>query len=104
MTRNCGASERLVDGVHCIKIELTESDLAAAMRSVTVGHVDLARMGRAARRLVESDLSFSRSVDRVEAILGGHSKRPWQSEMCQDPSVHLLAFLKHNLSISLRYG
>jgi glycogen(starch) synthase len=103
MTRNCGASERVVDGVHAIKIERTADGLAEAMRGVATGAVDVARIGRAGRRLVASDLSFARCLDRIERALQAHA-RPWRHAAADDPSLPLLAFLKHNLSISLRFG
>lgn len=103
MTRNCGASERLVDGVHCLKIDRTVTDLADAMRRVASNRVDLARMGRAGHRLVATDLSLTRCLDRIELALSAHAQ-PWRYEAADDQSLSLLAFLKHNLSISLRFG
>lgn len=101
LTRNCGTSERLVDGVHCIKIERTADDLAQAMAGVAAGKFDLARMGRAGRRLIESDLSFERHLDRMENAFREHA-RPW--DLRDDPDLPLLLFLKHNLSVRLRFG
>lgn len=101
LTRNCGTSERLVDGVHCIKIERTVDDLAKAMSDVAAGHIDLAKMGRAGRRLVMSDLSFDRHLDRMESAFQDHM-RPWNLQ--DDPKLPLLLFLKHNLSVRLRFG
>ncbi|WP_164124429.1 glycosyltransferase, partial [Stenotrophomonas maltophilia] len=63
ITGNCGTSERLIDNVHCIKIDRTVDDLARAMMEVAAGQHDLAKMGRAGRRLVTSDLSFDRHLD-----------------------------------------
>lgn len=103
LTRNCGTSERLVDGVHCIKIDRTTEDLAAAMTRVCAGEIDLARMGRAGERLISSDLSFDRYLDRVETAWRAHI-RPWCCEAANDPRLPLLAYLKHNLSVSLRFG
>ncbi|WP_198290815.1 glycosyltransferase family 4 protein [Methylobacterium sp. 88A] len=101
ITRNCGTSERLVDGVHCIKIERTVDDLAKAMSDVAAGHIDLAKMGRAGRRLVMSDLSFDRHLDKLESAFKDHM-RPWNLQ--NDPKLPLLLFLKHNLSVRLRFG
>jgi glycogen(starch) synthase len=101
LTRNCGTSERLVDGVHCIKIERTAEDLARAMAEVAAGRLDLAKMGRAGRRLVECDLSFERHLDKMERAFE-ESARSW--EMPDDPKLPLLLFLKHNLSVRLRFG
>jgi glycosyltransferase involved in cell wall biosynthesis len=103
VTRNCGTCERLVDGVHCIKIERTVDDLAAAMARIAGNGVDLARLGRAGRRLMAHDLSFDRCLDRIETALREHA-RPWRQAAADDPALPLLAFLKHNLSVSLRFG
>ena len=103
MTRHVGASERLVDGVHCLKIERTASELTDAMRRVIAGEVDLARIGRAGQRLVASDLSFGRCLDRIESILRTRAQ-PWRHDAANDQMLPLLAFLKHNLSTSLRFG
>lgn len=103
LTRLCGAAERLVDGVHCLKIDRTAEALAEAMAQVACGAVDLERMGRAARRLVAGDLSLERCVQRIEAILAA-AARPWPHRAGLDPQLPLLAFLKHNLSVRLRFG
>lgn len=103
VTRNCGTCERLVDGVHCVKIERTVEEVTEAMARVAAGQVDLARMGRAGQRLMKMDLSFGRYLDRVEAALNSHL-RPWRHEAADDPTLPLLAFLKHNLSVFLRFG
>jgi glycosyltransferase involved in cell wall biosynthesis len=103
ITRNCGASERFVDGVHCIKIERTAHELTDAMGRIASGAVDLARMGKASQRLVTTDLSFARCLDQIEAALQAHAK-PWRHEAADDLALPLLAFLKHNLSVSLRFG
>ncbi len=104
MTANCGASERLVDGVHCLKIFRTAEDLAAAMQHVAGDAAALARMGRAAQRLVTTDLRFERCLMQIEAILlETAAARPGPSHI-DDRALAPLAFLKHNLSMRLRFG
>lgn len=103
ITRICGAAERLVDGVHCIKIDRSVSGLAEAMAAVADGSVDVARMARACRRLTASDLSFDRCLDRVESVLAAHAT-PWRQASAQDPALPRLALLKHNLALRLRFG
>jgi len=103
MTRNCGAAERLVDEVHCLKIDRDPASLAAAMTRVATGSVDLARLGRAGQRLVAQDLTLSRALDRIEAVLQAQG-RPWRGEAAADPKLPLLLYLKHHLSLSLRFG
>jgi glycosyltransferase involved in cell wall biosynthesis len=103
LTRNCGTSERLVDGVHCLKINRTADGLVEAMTRVATGQVDLGRIGRAGQRLMRSDLSFDRYLDRTETALRAHAT-PWRHDAADDPALPLLAFLKHNLSVQLRFG
>lgn len=103
LTRNCGTSERLVDNVHCLKIERTVDGLAEAMRRVIAKDVDVGRLGRAGQRLMRSDLSFERYLERIETALHAHAK-PWRREKADDPKLPLLAFVKHNLSVRLRFG
>ena len=103
ITRNCGTSERLVDGVHCIKIDRTVDQLADAMICAATGRVDLARIGRAGQRLITTDLSFDRYLDRTENALREHA-HPWRYETIDDPTLPLLLFLKHNLSVKLHFG
>lgn len=103
VTRHCGAAERLVDGVHCVKIDRTADALAEAMDNVASGAIPLGRIGRAGQRLVASDLSLDRCLDRIEDALGAHA-HPWRYEAADDPKLPLLAFLKHSLSVSLQFG
>jgi glycogen synthase len=103
ITRHVGAAERLVDGVHCLKIERTVVELTDVMRRVIGGEIDLARIGRAGQRLVASDLSFTRCLDQIESVLRAHA-RPWRHGAADDQMLPLLTFLKHNLSVGLRFG
>ena len=103
MTRNCGASERLVDGVHCLKIERNVEDLTEAMTKIADRAVDLQAMGGAGHRIGSSDLSFARCLDQIETVLHAHAG-DWPAELTDDPKLPLLAFLKHNLSLTLRFG
>lgn len=103
MTATCGAAERLVGGVHCLKIPRTTDALAGAMRQVATGAVDLARLGRAGQRLVAQDLSFRRCLDRIEAVLQDAAAGPGTPRI-DDPSLAALVFLKHNLSLRLRFA
>ncbi len=104
MTRNCGAAERLVDRVHCIKIDRSAPDLAEAMRGVIDGTHDVARLGRNAAALVASDLTFERCLDRIERVLEGAADRSWSAASLDDERLELLTFFKHHLSSAVRFG
>ncbi|WP_210413884.1 glycosyltransferase [Protaetiibacter larvae] len=75
MTADCGPAEYLVDGVHTLKIARNAHALADAMARVVRGEVDLAALGAAGRRIARGDLSFSTSVERLEAFLGSGDHR-----------------------------
>jgi glycosyltransferase involved in cell wall biosynthesis len=69
LTATCGPAERLVDGIHCIKIRRDPAALAHAMEAVCDGLVDLEAMREACVRLIEGDLAFDTSLDRLETLL-----------------------------------
>jgi glycosyltransferase involved in cell wall biosynthesis len=102
ITRNCGVSERLVDGVHCLKVDHDLDDLARVMRSVISGEVDLWRIGAAGAALVHTDLSFDHSMDKIEGVLSSACKG-WERVTLRDEKLQLLAYVKHHLSRILRF-
>jgi glycosyltransferase involved in cell wall biosynthesis len=100
MTRHAGCAERLVDGVHTLKIDRTAASLAAAIARLLTGEVDVARLGRRAARLVRSDLGFDRCLDAIERVLA-EAARP-ATDACNprrldDPRVPAVLFAKHAL-------
>ena len=103
ITRNCGAAERLVDNVHCIKIERRTEDLARVMSCAVRGEMDIARIGKASAALVRSDLSLTGCVNQIEAVLLG-AIRAWDTGMLSDPKLVLLTYAKHHLARSLVLG
>ncbi len=103
MTRNCGAAERLVDEVHCLKLTRNVEDLTHKMGSIIKRRYDLLRIGQAAASLVRSDLSFSRCLDTVENVLiSAHAA--WDREPLFDSRLPLLLYAKHHLARSIRFG
>ncbi len=103
MTAHCGAAERLVDQVHCLKIEQSAEALASAMAQVIEGSVDLPRIGAAGAALVASDLSEARCLDMIEAALGA-ALRPWSRARLDDPALLQLAYTKHHLARAITLG
>lgn len=103
MTRQCGAAERLVDGVHCLKIDRSAADLAAAMERVMRGEVDLPAMGQAGAALVAQDLSQVGCLDAIEAVLARHA-RLWDRGRLDDPKLQLLIHTKHHLARMMMLG
>ncbi|MDJ0336528.1 glycosyltransferase family 4 protein [Salinibacterium sp. G-O1] len=69
MTANCGPAERMVHGIHALKIERNAQSLGHEMRRVISGEVDLELMFDAGRRLAHGDLSFSLSVERLSNLI-----------------------------------
>lgn len=103
INRNCGAAERLVDRVHCLKIDRTAADLGKAMQAAIDGTVNLAPIGRAVSELMRTDLSFGRCMDQIEGILAG-MEQTWDERQLYDQRLMLLAHTKHHLARSLRLG
>jgi glycosyltransferase involved in cell wall biosynthesis len=103
LTADCGCSERIVDGVHGIKIERTAEALAAAMRQAVEGRIPLERIGAAGAAMARRDLSLAGHVDKLLAVLSEQC-RPWERADVADPRALLVAFVKHNLSLAFRFG
>jgi glycosyltransferase involved in cell wall biosynthesis len=102
LTRQCGAAERLVDEAHCIKIDRSAEELAAAMRRVMAEPEAIARMGARARAAVRRDLCFDRALDRIESVLD-RVARLWSRARLDDPRLPLLLNTKHELALSLMF-
>jgi glycogen synthase len=102
ITRNCGAAERLVDNVHCIKIEREVEDLVRVMSSIVSGEIDLARIGKAGAALVRTDLSLVGCMERIEAVLV-KAARVWDVGQLSDPKLVLLVYIKNQLARNLLF-
>jgi glycogen(starch) synthase len=100
ITRNAGVAERLVDGLHTLKIDRTSSSLAAAMRQLLAGEIDVATMGRRAARLVREDLSFVHCLDEIERVLRSIPGRLGQRRL-DEPRLPTLLYAKHALGMQL---
>jgi glycosyltransferase involved in cell wall biosynthesis len=100
ITRNAGVAERLVDSLHCLKIDRASDSLAAAMRQLLSGELDIANMGRRAARLVRQDLSFSRCLDGIERVLRS-AARPPDPHRLDEPRLPTVLFAKHALGLHL---
>lgn len=87
ITATCGPAERIVDGVHCLKIARTADSVANAIERVCRGDVDLAAAGLAGRRLVEGDLAFDTSIDRLEALLRRGAASEWADALGHDKAA-----------------
>jgi glycosyltransferase involved in cell wall biosynthesis len=78
LTANCGNSEWLVHGVHCLKAERTPEAFAAVLADVMAGRIDLAPLGRRAQALVTTEYHLDRLLPRIEQNLqraAGRRKR-----------------------------
>jgi glycosyltransferase involved in cell wall biosynthesis len=96
ITRNAGVAERLVDGLHTLKIDRNSGSLAGAMQQLLTGEVDIATMGRRAARLVRGDLSFSRCLDEIERVLSS-AARVWDQNHLDAPRLPSVLYAKHAL-------
>jgi glycosyltransferase involved in cell wall biosynthesis len=100
ITRNAGVAERLIDGVHALKVDRTPISLAGAMRRLLTGEIDAAEMGRRAGRLVRNDLSLSRCLDQIERFLRGVATG-WEQSNVDDPRLPAVLYAKHMLGLHL---
>ena len=103
LTRNAGAAERLVDGVHAVKIDRSADALAEAIRSLLDGELDVAAIGRRAARYVRHDLNFDRSVDAIERTLR-RRLHPWDARRAADSRLAAVLFAKHELGRYLTFA
>jgi glycogen synthase len=103
ITGNCGVAERLVGGVHCLKIERSAEGLSDAMRAILLKQVDLPAIGRAAAALVRSDLAFEKSLARIEEVLEAE-RRTWERSVLNDSKLPLLIHTKHHLARFLTFS
>lgn len=104
ITASCGAAERLADGIHCIKIRRDDDHLAAAMRAVCDGEVDLEKLGEAGQRLALGDLSFDRSVELLEALLASGNRPGWQDASLDSAAIGEDLIEKDSASVALLYA
>ena len=103
LTATCGCAERLVGGVHCLKIERSSEELARVMEAVIEGRVDLVSLGAAGEALVREDMSFETNLDKMESVLLAE-QRKWEREQLYNDRAHLLEFVKYHLSCAMRFG
>ena len=103
LTRNAGAAERLVDGVHAVKIDRSADALAGAIRSLLDEELDVAALGRRAARYVRHDLNFERCVDAIERTLR-RRRHPWDAHRAADSRLAAVLFAKHELGRYLTFA
>lgn len=97
ITATCGVAERLVNGVHCLKIERTVGALLQAMLDVMTGRIDLAMLGMGCQKITRQDLSFKSCLDQIERILASTAS-PYANRNIQQWRETCLALMKHNLA------
>ncbi len=72
----CGNSEWMVHGVHCLKMPRTAQGLAAVLREILEGRIDLAPLGRRAGAMVRRDFHLDALIPRIEAALERAARAP----------------------------
>lgn len=100
ITRTCGAAERLVGNVHCLKIERTADSLRNAMKTICDGQAPLQEIGMNAQAITRQDLSFANCMNQIESIL---LTAVYKSAPLEKPDwlLNNLCYLKHNLAVRL---
>ncbi|ACS86458.1 glycosyltransferase family 4 protein [Musicola paradisiaca] len=99
ITATCGAAERLVGNVHCLKIERSAASLFETLRRFCRHEIDVERIGTNAQVITREDLHFDTCLEQVESILNDVMK----SKVIKEPSWMDInrTYLKHNLSVKL---
>jgi glycogen synthase len=103
LTADCGCAERIVGDVHGIKIDQTAPAIARAIKRAISGDIPLERIGATAAKMVREDLSLDGHIDKILAVLNRQARR-WDPTSINDPRSELLTFVKHHLSMALRFG
>lgn len=95
LTRHAGCAERVVDGVHVLKIDRTAESLKYAIERLLTGEADVEAIGRRASRMVRSDLSFSACVDAICLKLEDAAAQSWDRTALDDQRLPSLLYTKH---------
>jgi hypothetical protein len=69
ITHVCGIAEWWVDRVHCIKIERTPEALAAVLREILDGDLDLEPIARRTAAVARRDFHLDHIIPKIEAVL-----------------------------------
>lgn len=100
MTRQVGAAERLVGGVHCLKVNRVVQEISRAMRELISDPSLLESLARRGCSFVRQDLSLSKLGSDIETILYA-STRAVKWDTIDWERVYRLAFLKDQTSLFL---
>ena len=100
ISRDCGAAEWLVHGVHCLKADRTPESLASAIRDVADGRVDLARIARRAADAVRRDFHLDAVLPKIERALrlAADEGRGWRPSPAAAAEAYRLARMAEHLS------
>jgi glycogen synthase len=103
MTASCGAAERLVNGIHAIKVPRYVEDFTDAMADVITGITDLESMSVAGIRITREALSMAHAAVLLEEFIQEGSRPGWQDERLDDPAVGEEVLTKDTAALALLY-
>jgi glycosyltransferase involved in cell wall biosynthesis len=89
LTANCGNSEWLVHGVHCLKAERSSEQFASVLQAVLQGRIDLAPLGRRAQTLVTREYHLKAVLRVIERALGRAARRRKPPQGTPGQAYHL---------------
>lgn len=95
ITRQAGCAERVVDGVHVLKIDRTAESLKEAIEHLLTREADVEAIGRCASQMVRNDLSFSACLDAIEHELREAAAHSWNVGKLDDQRLPSMLFAKH---------
>jgi len=75
LAENCGISEWLVHGVHCLKTERTAESFAQVLADILDGNIDLEPLGRRVAAVVQRDFHLDALLPRIEQTLANAARQ-----------------------------
>jgi glycosyltransferase involved in cell wall biosynthesis len=89
LTANCGNSDWLVHGVHCLKAERTAGAFAAVLQDILAGRIDLAPLGRRTQALVSREYHLRAVLPAIDSALRRAARRRRRARGTAAQAYHL---------------
>jgi glycogen(starch) synthase len=97
VSRVCGISEWLVEGVHCLKAQRTADAFAKVFAGVLDGTIDIAPIARRTVATIRRDFHIDAVIPRIERVLAEAARSP-TGEPGPTDEVYRMAILAERLT------
>ena len=87
LSTDCGVSEWLVDGVHCLKARPESAAFAATIARIAAGEIDLDGIRARGGALARGEYSRAAVFDRIEAVLRERAARGGRTPVMADDAL-----------------